>query len=53
MQNKSLKFIWMLTVFVVCVLIALPAAAQKKPNILIIWAEPVERLLEALRKILG
>ena len=41
MQNKSLKFIWMLTVFFVYVLIALPAAAQKKPNILVIWGDDI------------
>lgn len=41
MQNKSLKFMWMLTVCFLCVLIALPAAAQKKPNILIIWGDDI------------
>ena len=41
MQNKSLKFIWMLTVCFLCVLMLQPAAAQKKPNILIIWGDDI------------
>jgi len=41
MQNKSLKFIWMLTVFALVVLMLQPAAAQKKPNILVIWGDDI------------
>ncbi len=41
MQNKCLKFIWMLTVFALVVLMLQPAAAQKKPNILVIWGDDI------------
>lgn len=41
MQNKLLKFSWALTVLVLVVLMLQPAAAQKKPNMLVIWGDDI------------
>ncbi len=41
MQNKFFKLSWVLAVFVLSVLMLQPAAAQKKPNILIIWGDDI------------
>ena len=41
MEKKLFKLCWLLTVFVLVALMFQPAAAQKKPNILVIWGDDI------------
>jgi len=41
MENKLFKFGWLVTIFVLTALMLQPAAAQKKPNVLVIWGDDI------------
>ncbi len=40
-MKRTIKLSWLMLVFALVVLMLQPAAAQKKPNILIIWGDDI------------